>query len=336
MASPSNDKNGACVSVPNADLAAELHKLIRSGTGDDVSAHLESVCTESTVDGTRTIIRWHRLVHDGTLNQPAVSKLVAKLMKLVIDFACTREEVTKAAEQFEATGSTEAFVALTLKAQSLFAKKGKKTGEVGEILLYYLAERLLRYPQILCKMPHKTNPEMHAHGADGVHASVDPKSHHLRLHWGEAKLWEEFGAAVDDCCESLAEMLIERPGGKKTSLRDIQLLRDFIDLQDARMEEAIKAYLDPDNRLSNKVEFCGIALVGFDVADYDHFCTACAQSKTEEIAARTAAWAERFKTALEKHQLIGINVDALIIPFKSVQAMRNEFLKALGVANAAA
>ena len=36
------------------------------------------------------------------------------------------------------------------------------------VLLFLLAERFLKLPQILCKMDLKTDPRMHYHGADGV------------------------------------------------------------------------------------------------------------------------------------------------------------------------
>ncbi len=323
-------QGAASSTTPPPELAEELAKLIRGGVSDDVTAHLDTICSETNVAGSKTTIRWHRLTHDATLNRPNVAKLVAKLLRLVIDFACTREEIARAKKQLDETHSTEAFAALYNKARSLFTKKGKTTGEVGEILLYYLAERLLRYPQVLCKMPHKTNPEMHAHGADGVHASVQPTTKHLRLHWGEAKLYTDIGAAMNDCCESLAEMILQKPGGKKTSGRDIELLRDFIDLQDPDLEAVVKEYLNPDSRLSNRIEYCGLALVGFDLADYEKFCDHCAATQVAEITTRTAGWSDKFKTAIQKHELIGITIDAFCIPFRSVQDVRNEFLKALG------
>lgn len=321
---------GSAVDLPPAILN-ELGNLVRGGAGDDVASYLDTLCTETSVAGTRTRVCWHRLTHDATLNQPNVAKLVAKLLKLLIDFACTRAESEAAAAQYAKTRSGESFSTLQEKARSLFTTQ-KKTGEVGEILLYYLAERLLKYPQVLCKMPLKTNPEMHAHGADGVHASVHPQTKHLRLHWGEAKLYEKLSKALDDCFESLSDLLLAPADAKKTKTRDIELLRDYIDLANPEFEAAIRGYLDPDNRLSNNVEFCGLALVGFDLKDYEAFSKAFANNETAAIAARTTEWSTRLKKAVEKHELIGITIDAFCIPFASVKELRAEFLKSLGVA----
>jgi Cap4 SAVED domain len=40
------------------------------------------------------------------------------------------------------------------------------------MLLYLLLEVELGIPQLLCKTPLKTNPEVHYHGVDGVHGKV--------------------------------------------------------------------------------------------------------------------------------------------------------------------
>ena len=172
------------------------------------------------------------------------------------------------------------------------------------------------------------------HWPDGVHASVHPGNGHLRLHWGEAKLYISLDAAVEDCCSSLAELLLAPADAKKTKTRDIELLRDYVDLDNPELEGAIRSYLHPDNRLSNNVEFCGLALVGFNIADYDAFCTDLAAKKTAEIATRITEWSGKLQAAVEKHKLVGLTVDAFCIPFHKVQELRDEFLKVLGVADA--
>lgn len=304
--------------------------LRRAETPVEVDSYLETICVETAVAGTKTKIRWHRIAHDGTLNKPDVEKLVGKLMKLLVDFACPRSEIDAAHDRYAKTRSSEGFTGLQEKARSLFTK-ADRSGEVGELLLFYLAERLLGYPQVLCKMPLKTNPNVHAHGADGVHASIHPITGHLRLHWGEAKLWADFGAALNDCCISLQEMLLSPPGAKKTKKRDLELLRDNIDLTSPVVEAAIMQYLNPDNSLSNKVEFCGLALVGFDYADYRALCDEFAKPDAAAVGIRTAEWAEKIKKALEKHELIGLTIDTLCVPCISVEDIRNAFKKALGV-----
>ena len=309
---------------------AFAHLLRRAELSDEVSSYLETICVETQLPGTNTQIRWHRIAHDATLDKPDVEKLIAKLMKLLIDFACPRSEIDAAHEKLRRTGSAEGFSGLQEKARRLFTK-AERAGEVGELLLFYLAERHLGYPQVLCKMPLKTNPNVHAHGADGVHASLNPATGHLRLHWGEAKLWADFNAALKDCCLSLQEMLLSPPGSKKTKTRDLELLKDNLDLKNPVVEAVIMQYLDPDHTLSNKVEFCGLALVGFNYDEYAALCGEFKQPDTPSVSARTQQWAEKIKMALEAHQLIGLCIDTICIPCSSVDDIRSRFKDALGI-----
>ena len=54
------------------------------------------------------------------------------------------------------------------------------------MLLFMLAERFLKLPQILCKMALKTDSRLHYHGADGVYAGVTQEGV-LKLYWGSRR-----------------------------------------------------------------------------------------------------------------------------------------------------
>lgn len=310
----------------NAPLS--LDRLVRNGDTDPY-AYLDSLDVETPLASTQAVVRWHRIGHDSTLDKPDTDKLIDKLILLLIDFACTRKERDEAILSVMTTGSMQSVSALQEKARRLFTTSAT-TGEVGELMLYFLAEQLLKYPQVLCKFPLKTNPNVHAHGADGVHASVDPVNGQLRLHWGEAKLYQKLGAAVEDCFSSLSDLILEPTGAKKTKRRDVELLRDFIDLSEPGIENAFRSYLDPDNVLSKKVRYCGLALIGFDLPDYTALSLEVAKKEVAAVSARVLDWADKIKTSLEKHELVGITLDVFCIPFPSVQAFRDAFLKRLG------
>ncbi len=305
-----------------------LDHLVRNG-GTDPNAYLDCLEIETKVANTQTVVRWHRIGHDATLDKPDTEKLIDKLILLLIDFSCTRKERDEAILAVTKTGSMQSVSALHEKARRLFTTSAT-TGEVGELMLYFLAEHLLKYPQVLCKFPHKTNPNVHAHGADGVHASVDPVTGHLRLHWGEAKLYQKLGAAVEDCFSSLSDLILEPPDAKKTKRRDVELLRDYIDLSEPGLEMAFRSYLNPDDALSKMVRYCGLALIGFDLADYNKLTDEVAKKEVAAVTARVEDWAAKIKASVEKHELIGITIDVFCIPFPSVQAFRDAFLKRLG------
>jgi len=153
----------ATTAIPD-DTTLVLAHLVRDG-GKDPHAYLDSLEAETSVTDTQTAIRWHRIGHDATLDRPDTEKLIDRLFCLLVDFACTRNERDEAVLAVKETGSMQAVSALHEKARRLFTTSAK-TGEVGELMLYFLAEHLLKYPQILCKMPLKTNPNVHAHGAN--------------------------------------------------------------------------------------------------------------------------------------------------------------------------
>ena len=100
------------------------------------------------------------------------------------------------------------------------------------MLLYLLIQSCLKLPQFLCKMPLKTNPRMHAHGVDGIHGTWEQLLGMLALYWGESKLYSVVSDAVEDCFESLSQYLLSAGGSQAPLDRDLQLLRDNIDLAD--------------------------------------------------------------------------------------------------------
>ena len=50
--------------------------------------------------------------------------------------------------------------------------------------------------------------------------------------------------------------------------RDLILLSDKADLSNPKLTEALKRYFDRNSVLSKRVQYCGVALVGFEAAFY--------------------------------------------------------------------
>src|ERR1035437_5189888 len=117
-------------------------------------------------------------------------------------------------------------------------------------------------------MSLKTNTRMHVHGADGLHAGVDPDTKKLVLYWGESKIYQEASDAIRECLASLAPMLKSPGNASGPADRDLQLLQRFADIDDPELERALKRFLDPRTEASTRVEFRGLGLVGFDCAHY--------------------------------------------------------------------
>ena len=108
---------------------------------------------------------------------------------------------------------------------------------------------------------------MHYHGADGVYAGVTAEGL-LKLYCGEFKIYKDVTSAIQDCLASLAPFLVEPEHEGAERERDLILLSDKADLSDPNLTEALKRYFDKNSVKSKRVQYCGIALVGFDAPFY--------------------------------------------------------------------
>lgn len=201
------------------------------------------------------------------------------------------------------------------------------------MLLFLLAERFLKLPQILCKMDLKTDTRMHYHGADGVYAGVTDDGL-LKLYWGESKVYGDASAAVRECLRSLSPFLTEPDHEDAERERDLLLLSDKADLSDRRLTEAIKKYFDKSSVMSKRVQYCGVALVGFDAPFYPgDNAKGIAEDIIEASRAALVGWADRIGERLIVEKLDQVEIELLCVPLPSADGFRAAFLKAMGIAN---
>lgn len=301
----------------NADewLIDAMKRLVR-GESTSLESVLDTVGEPIALAGTRATARCHFVARDGN-NRPQITKLAKFLEARVTDYCIPRRRFREAVKEFSTTGSAAAITSLAVEARELFTTL-EKSGEGGELLLFALLETGLGIPQILSKMPLKTSTKMHVHGADGVHATVT-ESGTLALYWGESKLHQTVNSAIDEAFRSLSPFLSK--ANPEAADRDLLLVRDNLNSDDARLTAALLNYLDPENPLSNQIEFRGACLVGFDLADYP-----TEQNETkllEAVRGRISTWHDRIVKTIGDHSLHAIEVEVFCIPFPSVQEFRD-------------
>lgn len=308
-------------------LADALSGLAR-GTATSLTGLLHDVESHVTVDGTLVTAHCHCLKLDGN-GRPRVEGLVKVITEHVLDYAIPRTQIREAYEEFQKTRSTQKLVRLTEEARSLFTDL-ENSGEGGELLLFALAEKLLKLPQLICKMSLKTNTRMHVHGADGLHAGADPSTGNLVLYWGESKIYGDVTGAVRECLASIRPMLTEYSSGQ----RDLQLLQRHADLDDPALEAALKKYLDPDSNEYNSLEFRGLCLVGFDCDAYP------TEPSTTQLAAMVAQigqlvprWRGHVRRRIGEERLEAFAMHFLLVPFPSAEGFRQLLREQLGIAN---
>ena len=256
-------------------------------------------------------------------------RLAEFMRNAAVDYALPRSKVAEAKARDAKFNSTEAVAELVERAKRSFTDLAK-TGEGGEMLLFMLAERFLKLPQILCKMDLKTDDRLHYHGADGVYAGVTPDGV-LKLYWGESKIYEDAGDAIRACLDSLAPYLIEPEHEGAERERDLLLLSDKADLSDSKLTAALRKYFDRSSPQSRRVRYCGLALVGFAVPFYPK---KDAEAVADEIAqaAREAlvGWREKISKGLVANKLESLEIEFFCMPLPSAQDFRDAFLEAMG------
>jgi hypothetical protein len=318
------------LSVETSLLDEALARLAR-GELQELSALLTDVEVDTLIDGTRVVSHCHSLRLDGN-GRPRIRDLVAAICDHVLDYAIPRSEISAAEAARARHGSSAPLARLHTEARRLFTDL-TQSGEGGELLLFTLAEQVLRLPQIICKMSLKTNSRMHIHGADGLHAGVDPETKRLLLYWGESKIHESAGGAIRDCLASVALMLHSNTNGGAPADRDLQLLQRFIDVDDSELESALKRYLDPRDPHFNELEFRGLCLVGFDCSAYP---AAPGRHELADVVAAIKAVLPQWKTQISRRihteALTGFGFHFICVPFPSADDFRSRLRVELGIA----
>jgi len=310
--------------ITATELAAQL-------TGDPgvLDVHLTLVERDVVIDGQAVRIHCHCLSVDGN-GRVQPQRLAEFMRNAVVDYAIPRSQVAEARARDLKYNSSEATTALVERAKRSFTDLAN-TGEGGEMLLFLLAERFLKLPQILCKMDLKTDTRMHYHGADGVYAGVTPEGM-LKLYWGESKVYETASAAIRDCLASLAPFLIEPDHEDAERERDLILLSDKADLANLELTAALKRYFDRNSVMSNRVQYCGVALVGFDAPFYPaDNVKAIADEIVKGSREALTGWREAIGKRLAAEKLSDMEIELFCIPLPSANGFRSAFLKAMGI-----
>ncbi len=302
---------------------------ILTGNPEAIDVHLTLVERDISIDGHKVKVHCHCLTVDGN-GRVQLQRLAEFMRNAVVDYAIPRSKVADAKIRDQKFNSTEAIAELVERAKRSFTDIAK-TGEGGEMLLFLLAERFLQLPQILCKMDLKTDSRMHYHGADGVYAGVT-SSGTLKLYWGESKVYKSADSAIHDCLASLAPFLIEPEHEGAERERDLMLLSDKADLTDPALTDALRRYFDRSSVLSTRVQYCGIALVGFDAPFYP---ADNVQAVADEIVAASldalTGWRDKIGARLLAEKLSDMEIQLFCIPLPSAEGFRAAFLKSMGL-----
>lgn len=308
----------------DADLIERFLALAR-GDDDTLLAFLPPFDDAVLVPGTATTVRTHFIAHDIN-GAPAIDHLAGTMAGAVLDFCIPRTKTEKANAEYRETGSTSSLVALMEQARDLFVKS-EKSGEGGELLLFLLMERLLHRPQLLSKMALKTNTQVHVHGSDGIHAALADDGV-LDVYWGESKLYASSSDAFRDCFESIAPYL--SPDGDSRRRQDLLLVRDHLNVNEARLAAHLLEYFDESNPKTLQVRWNGVCLVGFDHANYPNIA-ALSDAERAAVADAVQRWHKTVLSRVEQFEVVSVGIDLFCIPMPDVATLRTRVLERMGV-----
>lgn len=312
------------MTITATDLVSAL-----TGNPEALEVHLTLVERDVLIDGHSVKIHCHCLSVDGN-GRVQPHRLAEFMRNAAVDYAIPRSKLAAAKARDNKFNSTEAVAELVEQAKRSFTDLAK-SGEGGELLLYLLAERFLKLPQILCKMDLKTDTRMHYHGADGVYAGVTTDGI-LKLYWGESKIYADATAAIRDCLNSLAPFLIEPEHEEAGRERDLVLLSDKADLSNPTLTDALKKYFDKSSVMSKRVQYCGVALVGFDAPFYPKDdAKAVAEGIVKASRTELTGWSKSIGARLKAEKLDQMEIELLCIPLPSAEGFRAAFFKAMGI-----
>jgi hypothetical protein len=309
-------------------LKDDLHS-IASGDPEELEVHLQLIERDVALGECAARLHRHCLTVDGN-GRVKPERLAEFMRNAIVDYAIPKSRLEEARARDAKYKSASAVTALHHEAVGTFTDLSN-TGEGGEMLLYLLAERFLKVPQVLCKMGLKTDSRVHYHGADGVYASVNDDGL-LKLFWGESKVYADPTDAIRDCLKSLAPFLVEADHEGAGRERDLILLSDKADLSDPRLTAAFKKYFDRTSPLSNRVEYCGIALIAFDA---DFYPKGDAKAVADEVLAAAKGemnnWIKNIKNRMGIEKLDSFDIQFFCVPLPSADGFRASFLKAIGI-----
>jgi HamA len=157
--------------------------LLARGDPGELNVHLSLIEKEIEIQGTKTKAYCHYLPPDAN-GRIGVARLAEFMRGCAVEYAVPRDKIAQAKARDDKFGQSNSLVTLYEIAKRTFTHL-EKSGEGGELLVFLLAERFLKLPQVLCKMDLKTASGVHFHGCDGVYAQIDGDK--LILYWGESK-----------------------------------------------------------------------------------------------------------------------------------------------------
>jgi hypothetical protein len=248
-------------------------------------------------------------------NEPKFNKLIEILIEHITHYSLS---VSKRYKQNDEVYRNKMY----REARNLF-RNLSKTGELGEMILWFLLESVLKAPQVVAKMDLKTNPNDEIKGADGIHVNI-LNDDTLEIIFGESKLYKTLSNAISDAFNSIETFI-----SKEQDKREYSLITTHFKWMNTDKQEKLLNFLLENIEVDEiKIKFA--ILIGFDWTKYKMLQEPqerqklasefknLYKEKAKEIKNLTQKKLENFKD--KQYEF-----DIFFLPFESVENMRDRF-----------
>lgn len=200
-----------------------------------------------------------------------------------------------------------------------------RSGELGEIALYFLLESFLKAPQIVSKMSLKTTQGENYKGSDGIHLGIinDKKC----IFYCESKLNKDRNAALNECITSVLNFQ-ER---KKDF--EISIINNHLDISDQQLKTAVIDFLDPtkprsDDWIEIHACFIGFNWLKFAEIEKETVNDDLIKKLQEELKHDIDSVKQYLNTKIT-YPSIKQRFYFFVMPFKDIETLRTNFLSLL-------
>lgn len=275
-----------------------------------------------TIDGANAEVTLHFVKFDQTTKEPRFGLLAKALAKHVVSFclsAKTRQKVKAGSAYDDDEGE------LFMIAREYF-RKLKDSGEVGELLLFFLLEAALGAPQVVCKMELKTNSGDEVKGADGIHIKWDETDEHLDVFLGEAKLYQSIGTAMTKALESIKDFY-----DRNRLDQELHLVTAHFKHLDEEFQRRVTAWVNRETA-PEECHIIHTCLIGWDWSQYKRLATD-RDGLFEDFEQEYRNYCKKIRKLLskrfEEYSHNHLSFHFLFIPFDSVGDFRKAFYREL-------
>jgi hypothetical protein len=208
-----------------------------------------------------------------------------------------------------------------------FFRNESRSGEAGEMLLYFLLEAILGAPQMVAKIALKTNPALETFGSDGIHMKWHENDGVLDTYFGEAKLFKRLGDASASAVKS-----IEKFHEKNMEEFELRMVTRHFKHAEGDLKDTILGYVNRGTAQTT-VRLNHACLLGYN---WDAYAGLPEGPLGEMIESFRGAYENEFSrigTILNKDfarfKNKRLRFEVFILPFTSVDDFRAAFLEAL-------